>query len=87
MSLLSTFVIAIILNKYINTKYLKKYNNTNYSEVVSLFFIFVSLYILARLPVVGVYITMLLIILSVGTISTYLLKKEKILKTKMVGVK
>lgn len=76
-SLLSTFVIAIILNKYINTKYLKKYNNTNYSEVVSLFFIFVSLYILARLPVVGVYITMLLIILSVGTISTYLFKKGK----------
>ena len=56
---------------------MKKYNNTNYSEVVSLFFIFVSLYILARLPVVGVYITMLLIILSVGTISTYLFKKEK----------
>ncbi len=78
--LLSTFVVGSVMAHYMSEKYYKDQND--YIKAFAAFIMFFVLYILARLPKVGGYISIILVILSYGIVATILfakkMKKEEI---------
>ena len=74
--LLSTFIIGTFISEYMSeTKYLnEKGKNTKY---LFSFIMYMILYIFARLPYVGGYVTSALVILAVGVTVCIIFKKEK----------
>lgn len=74
-SLLSTFIIGSFLEKYMEST---RFKNMGYgSKMLSSFVIFALLFILARIPTVGNYITILLVMFALGIVTTCILKRKK----------
>lgn len=75
--LLSTFIVGTAMTEYMSrTKYLEgKGKNVNY---LFAFLTYTLLYILARVPVIGGYVTTIIVILSIGILLSIIFKKEKI---------
>ncbi|MEG2348675.1 MAG: polymer-forming cytoskeletal protein [Clostridia bacterium] len=73
--MLSTFVVGSVIANYMQNTHFNKLGNS--SKYVATFILFITLYILARVPYIGGYISMLLVMLSVGIAFTYIFKKIK----------
>lgn len=72
--LLSSLIVGSLIANYMSKNYFNdKSTSTN---TLGTFFVFVSLYILAKLPYIGVYVTMALVIFAIGIVMTYIFKKE-----------
>lgn len=80
--LLSTFVVGSVMAHYMSERYYKEQNS--YIKVFAAFIMFFVLHILARLPKVGGYISIILVILSYGIVATIIFtkknKKEEIIE-------
>lgn len=74
-SLLSTFIIGSFLVKYMSNTKFKDLGIG--SRVLASFVIFMLLFILARVPYIGSYVTILLVMFALGIVTTYIFKKEK----------
>lgn len=73
--LLSTFIIGSFLVKYMaDTRFKAMGNGT---KILSAFVIFMLLFILAKLPTVGIYITILLVMFAIGIVTTCIFKRKK----------
>lgn len=73
--LLSTFIIGSFLVKYMaDTRFKAMGNGT---KILSAFVIFMLLFILAKLPTVGIYITILLVMFAIGIVTTCIFKGKK----------
>lgn len=72
--LLSTFIVGSLLANYMSKNYFK--DKSTFLNICGTFFVFMSLYILARLPYVGGYVTMALVLIANGMIMAYLFKKN-----------
>lgn len=72
--LLSTFVVGSTMSHYMSEKYYKEQNE--YIKAFASFIIFFVLHILARLPKVGGYITIILVILSLGIVASLIFTKK-----------
>lgn len=77
--LLSTFIVGAVLAKYMKEHYFKEKSIA--LNIVGTFFVFASLYVLARIPVISGYVTMALVIFAIGFVMTAIFKKEKITKS------
>lgn len=76
--MLSVYVIGSTVFEYINKKYIKAEKLS--IELVGVFFAFLSLNLLCKIPKVGTYIYMAEIMIAVGIMISYFLKKDKISK-------
>lgn len=76
--MLSVYVIGSTVFEYINKKYIKAEKLS--IELVGVFFTFLSLNLLCKIPKVGTYIYMAEIMIAVGIMISYFLKKDKISK-------
>ena len=76
--MLSVYVIGSTVFEYINKKYIKAEKLS--IELVGVFFTFSSLNLLCKIPKVGTYIYMAEIMIAVGIMISYFLKKDKISK-------
>lgn len=76
--MLSVYVIGSTVFEYINKKYIKAEKLS--IELVGIFFTFLSLNLLCKIPKVGTYIYMAEIMIAVGIMIAYFLKKDKINK-------
>ena len=76
--MLSVYVIGSTIFEYINKKYIKAEKLS--IELVGIFFTFLSLNLLCKIPKVGTYIYMAEIMIAVGIMIAYFLKKDKINK-------
>lgn len=73
-SLLSTLIVGSLLASYMSKNYFK--DKSVALKALGTFFVFLSLHILTKLQYIGIYVTMSLILLSVGIIMTYIFKKN-----------
>lgn len=76
--MLSVYVIGSTIFEYINKKYIKAEKLS--IELVGIFFTLLSLNLLCKIPKVGTYIYMAEIMIAVGIMIAYFLKKDKISK-------
>lgn len=76
--MLSVYVIGSTIFEYINKKYIKAEKLS--IELVGIFFTFLSLNLFCKIPKVGTYIYMAEIMIAVGIMISYFLKKDKISK-------
>lgn len=74
--LLSTLIIGALISEYMsNTRYLKdKGTKTKYAFA---FVMFIVLYVLARIPYIGEYVTLLLVMFAIGSSLCMLFCKDK----------
>ncbi|MEG0873413.1 MAG: hypothetical protein RSE00_05435 [Clostridia bacterium] len=73
-SMLSTFIVGSLIFTHIKGKYLKE-ESVGY-DIVGVFFTFAVLYVLARLPYIGNFVTAALVMIAVGIAITYIIKKN-----------
>lgn len=74
--LLSTLVIGILISEYMsNSKYLK--GSSSKTKYLFAFILFAILYILARVPYIGGYITLIIVILAIGSSLCMIFCKSK----------
>lgn len=73
--LLSALIVGSLISNYMSKNYFK--DKSASLNAVGTFFVFMSLQILAKLPYIGMYVTMALVLLSIGIVLTYILKKDK----------
>lgn len=71
--LLSTFIVGSTMAYYMSEKYFK--DQGTFLKALATFIIYLVLYILARLPKIGGYITIILVIVALGIVATMLFKK------------
>lgn len=76
--MLSVYVVGSTIFEYINKKYIKAEKLS--IELVGIFFTFLSLNLLCKIPTVGTYIYMAEIMIAVGIMLAYFLKKDRITK-------
>ncbi|MDD3304444.1 MAG: hypothetical protein PHP54_05980, partial [Clostridia bacterium] len=73
--LLSTFIIGSFLVKYMsNTRFKDMGIGT---KIISSIIIFMLLFVLARIPAIGGYVTILLVMFALGIVTTCIFKKDK----------
>ncbi len=73
--LLSKLIVGSLISNYMSKNY---YNDKSaLLNAMGTFCIFMSLYILSKLPYIGTYVTMLLVILAVGIVICYVFKNKK----------
>lgn len=73
-SLLSTLIVGSLLASYMVNNYFKE--KSALLNTVGIFFVFLSLHILTKLHYIGMYVTMALVLLSVGIVMTYIFKRN-----------
>lgn len=71
--LLSTFIVGSTMAYYMSEKYFK--DQGTFLKALATFIIYLVLYIFARLPKIGGYITIILVIVALGIVATMLFKK------------
>lgn len=76
--MLSIYVVGSTTFEYTNKKYIKAEKLS--IELVGIFFTFLSLNLLSKIPMVGTYIYMAIVMISVGIMIAYFFKKDKIAK-------
>ena len=74
--ILSGFIIGSIIYDYLNTKYFVKYNGFWYTFLKT-FTIYLGLYILCKIPYLGAYITMFVIMLAQGIVIISIFKSNQ----------
>lgn len=79
-SLLSTFIAGTLAHEYVVDKYFTDFDLTK--RMACAFFVFLSMILLTNIPKVGIYMNMIFMIVSMGAIISYILKKEKNIKVK-----
>lgn len=75
-TMLSTFIVGTMMYKYISEKYKKVFDKKGF-DFIGAFVTYLSLYILCRLPYIGAYVTIFVVMLSVGIVFTLMTKKTK----------
>ena len=80
--LLSTFIVGSLMVKYLSDTYLKDYNKG--MKFLFSFITFAVLYALARIPVVGDYVTWGLVMLANGIVLVNIFKRKSVDNTKVV---
>lgn len=73
--LLSTFVVGSLIAQHMSNTYFK--DQSSIMNAISTFIIFGVLYTLARVPVVGTYVTLLLLFIGIGIAYTVIFTKIK----------
>lgn len=73
-SLLSTLIVGSLFANYMSKNYFK--DKSTALKTIGTFFVFLSLNILSKLQYIGMYVTMTLILLSVGIVMAYMFKKN-----------
>lgn len=73
--MLAIYVVGSTIFEYINKKYIKAEKLS--IEMIGVFFTFLSLTLLTKIPTVGSYIWMAIIMIAMGIMITYFLKKDK----------
>lgn len=73
--MLATYILGSTIFEYMNKKYIKAKNLA--TELVGVFFTYLSLTLLTKIPTVGSYIAMAIMMLSVGLMFAYYFKKNK----------
>lgn len=84
-SLLSTLIVGCLLASYMENNYFKDKSKT--LKALGTFFVFLSLQILTKLQYIGIYVTMALILLSVGITMAYIFKKNNKIVNKVEEIK
>ncbi len=74
--MLSTYVVGSTIFEYMNKNYIKAEKLS--VEIVGVFFTFLSLTLLTKIPIIGSYIYIALIMFSVGIMFAYYFKKDKV---------
>lgn len=80
-SLLSTLIVGSLLADYMSKNYFK--DKSVALNTFGTFFVFLSLHILSKLQYIGMYVTMALVLLSVGIIMAYIFKKNNKIVNKL----
>ncbi len=78
--LLSTFIISCMAHEYIIQNYFLNCELTK--RLVCAFFVFLSMILISKIPVVGLYVNMIYCIVSLGIVFSLLFKREPINKKK-----
>lgn len=73
--LLSALIVGSLISNYMSKNYFK--DKSAILNTFGIFFVFMSLHILSKLPYVGIYVTMSLVIFSIGIVFAYTFKREK----------
>lgn len=79
-SLVSSFIVGSIVHEYVLDNYFADADLTK--RMICAFFVFVSMILLTNIPKIGMYISMIFMIIAVGSVITYVLKKEESIKSK-----
>lgn len=79
--LLSTLIVGSLLANYMSKNYFK--DKSKALNAIGAFFVFLSLNILTKLQYIGVYVTMTLVLLSVGIVMAYIFKKNNKIVSKV----
>lgn len=74
-AILSTFIVGSVMIKYMESRYKEKVGKVN--KYFFAFVLFGVLYILARIPVIGIYVSMLLVMFATGIAFTSIFKRQK----------
>lgn len=86
--LLSTFVVGAIITEYMaKSKYLKEKSGDGKVKYLFAFVMYLILYVLARMPYIGSYVTLALVMLSIGCITCILFSKQSDSKKKNISEK
>lgn len=72
--LLSSLIVGSLIANYMSKNYFN--DKSTSANALGTFFVFVSLYVLAKLPYIGAYVTMALVIVAIGVVMAYIFKKE-----------
>ena len=73
--MLSTFIVGCLVFSYMKERYLKD-NSVGY-DIVGAFVTFLTLYVLARVPYIGGFVSVALVMIACGIVFTMLCKKAK----------
>ncbi len=73
--MLDIFIVGSLMYKYIKEKYLKK--DGVITDIIGAFVVYLVLYLLTNIPVVGVYISFALLLIAIGIVFTSISKKAK----------
>lgn len=71
----STFIVGSVMAQYMNNHYFKSKGIV--SSIIGTFIIFLLLYVLARIQVIGSYVVIALVMLAIGFTMTYIFKRKK----------
>ena len=74
--LLAKYIVGSTIFEYINKKYMKA--DKLFMELVGVYFTFLSLTLITKIPFIGAYIGMAFVMLSIGIVLTCILKKDKV---------
>lgn len=77
--MLGVYVVGSTIFEYINKQYIKAEKTS--IEIVGAFFTFLSLTLLTKIPTVGGYVYMAIVMISMGIMLAYFLKKDKKIET------
>lgn len=80
---LSKFIVGSVIYAYIRQKYMTSYKGFWY-QAVGVFCTYLGIYILCKIPYIGGFFTMAIIILSVGIVFTSIFKKDKNVENEIV---
>ncbi len=73
--MLDIFIVGSLMYKYIKEKYLQK--DGVITDIIGTFVIYLVLYLLTNIPIVGVYISFALLLMAIGIVFTSIFKKVK----------
>lgn len=74
--LLAKYIVGSTIFEYINKKYMKA--DKLFMELVGVYFTFLSLTLITKIPFIGTYLGMAFVMLSIGIVLTCILKKDKV---------
>ena len=78
--ILSIYVVGSTIFEYTNKKYIKAEKLS--IELIGIFFTFLSLNLICKIPTIGTYIYMAIVMIAIGIMIAYFLKKDKDIKEK-----
>ena len=74
--ILAKYIVGSTIFEYINKKYMKA--DKLFMELVGVYFTFLSLTLITKIPFIGAYIGMAFVMLSIGIVLACILKKDKV---------